>query len=715
MFVRILIASIVMIVPMQDSYPASPPPAKKQPVVDVYHGVEVRDPYRWLEDSQDPQVRHWSDAQNQFSRGLLGKLPNVTAIRKRVTEILTDESESYGRVIPRGDRIFAIKRQPPKQQPFLIVMSGLQDVERARILVDPSEIDKEGTTTIDWFEPSPDGKLVAVSLSRLGTESGDVHVFDASTGEAVYEVIPRVNGGTAGGDLAWLPDASGFFYTRYPRGEERPPEDRDFYQQVYFHQLGTPTAKDRYELGQGLPRIAEIHLVCNSASGELLATVQDGDGGEFAHFLRSKAGRWRQFSQFGDRIVQAEFGPEGSLVLVSRHQAPRGKLLRLATSHLDPTRAEVIVPEGDDNIVTSFWGPPSVLFTGERLFVIYQLGGPSEIRVFDINGEPLKAPEQLPISSVGGLAALGGGDLLFHNESFTHPAGYFRFIANTQVTQPTALIDGAPVDLSDVKVVRETATSKDGTQVPITILLPPGVKRGDKRPCIATGYGGYGISVTPRFRPLNKILLDNGIIYAVANLRGGGEFGEAWHLGGNLTNKQNVFDDFAAVLKHLIDRGYTSKGQLAIIGGSNGGLLMGATFTQHPELVQAVVSKVGIYDMLRVELSPNGAFNIPEFGTVKEPGQFQALYAYSPYHAVKDGAHYPAILLTTGANDPRVDPMQSRKMTARLQEANASDSPILLRTNASTGHGADASLDERIEEEVDVLAFLFDQLGVDLK
>jgi prolyl oligopeptidase len=277
------------------------------------------------------------------------------------------------------------------------------------------------------------------------------------------------------------------------------------------------------------------------------------------------------------------------------------------------------------------------------------------------------------------------------------------------------LTDGAAVDLSHVNVVREMATSKDGTQVPLTILLPPGVKQGDKSPCITTGYGGYGISVTPRFRPLNKILLDNGIIYVIANLRGGGEFGEAWHLGGNLTNKQNVFDDFAAVLKHLIDRDYTSSDKLAIIGGSNGGLLMGATFTQHPELVKSVVSKVGIYDMLRVELSANGAFNIPEFGTVKDDQQFQALHAYSPFHAVKDGIRYPAILLTTGENDPRVDPMQSRKMAARLQAATASDEPILLRTNASTGHGADASLDERIEEEVDVLAFLFDQLGVDPK
>lgn len=694
---------------------AAPPETVQQPVLDQYHGVEVTDPYRWLEDWSQEDVRQWSNKQNQYARSFLKELPNVDKIRVRVTDILADESESFGGVTACGERLFAIKRQPPKQQPFLIVMSGLDDVENARVLVDPSKIDTEGTTKIDWFVPSPDGRLVAVSLSRKGTESGDVHLYDVESGETVHEVIPRVNGGTAGGDLAWLPGASGFLYTRYPRGEERPPEDRDFYQQVYFHKLGQPTEQDRYELGEGLPRIAEIQLRAHPASGEFLATVQDGDGGEFAHFLRSTAGEWRQFSEFGDRIVQAEFGPEGMLYLVSRADAPRGKILRLETSHLDTSRGDLLIEEGDDTIVSSFWGTPSVLHSGQKLFVTYQTGGPSEIRVFDLKGNKQAAPEQAPVSSVGGMTIVGEGDILFHSESFTSPGRYLRFRSATGTTESTPLVDGAAVTLEDVDVVREVATSKDGTQVPLSVLLPAGYQVGKSYPCIVTGYGGYGISIPPRFRSLNKIYSENDVIYVIANIRGGGEFGEEWHLQGNLTQKQNVFDDFAAVLQHVLDRGYTTSKQLAIIGGSNGGLLMGATFTQHPELMQAVVSKVGIYDMLRVELSPNGAFNIPEFGTVKDAEQFHALHAYSPYHAVEAGTHYPAILLTTGENDPRVDPMQSRKMAARLQAANASTAPILLRTNASTGHGADASLNERIEEEVDVLAFLFDQLGVQVK
>jgi prolyl oligopeptidase len=243
-------------------------------------------------------------------------------------------------------------------------------------------------------------------------------------------------------------------------------------------------------------------------------------------------------------------------------------------------------------------------------------------------------------------------------------------------------------------------------------MLPKGTKRDGSRPALVTGYGGYGVNLSPSFSATRRVLLDQGIVCAVANLRGGGEYGEAWHLQGNLTNKQNVFDDFAAVLQMMIDRGYTSREKLAIEGGSNGGLLMGAAFTQHPDLMKAVVSHVGIYDMLRVERSANGVFNIAEFGTVKDPGQFRALHAYSPYHHVGDGVRYPSILFLTGANDPRVDPMQSRKMTARLQAASSSDVPVLLRTSANSGHGAGTGLSERIEQTVDVFAFLFDQLGI---
>jgi prolyl oligopeptidase len=271
----------------------------------------------------------------------------------------------------------------------------------------------------------------------------------------------------------------------------------------------------------------------------------------------------------------------------------------------------------------------------------------------------------------------------------------------------------SPVNFDDIEVVREFATSKDGTKVPVSILRRKGLKLEGNNPTLLYAYGGYGVNLTPAFDASRRIWFDAGGVYAVANLRGGGEYGEEWHKAGNLTHKQNVFDDFIASAEHLIQRRYTSPLKLAVEGGSNGGLLMGAFLTQRPDLARAVVSHVGIYDMLRVELDPNGQFNVTEFGTVKDPAQFKALYAYSPYHHVRDGVKYPAVLLPCGENDGRVNPAQSRKMAARLQTATGSDLPVLFRSTAGAGHGIGTALKERIALQADVYSFLFDQLGID--
>lgn len=692
-----------------------PPIAKKFPVTDTYHGVSVIDDYRWLEDWNDPAVHKWSENQNKHARSILSKLPHVDEIRDRVAEIMTAKTVSYYGLTHRDGLLLAMKYEPPKNRAFLIALRSANDPDSARVLVDPNEIDSKGLTAIDWYVPSPDGRLVAVSLSKAGTESGDVYIYETDTAEKVYEMIPRVNGGTAGGDLAWASDGSGFFYTRYPRAGERSDEDMTFYQQVYYHKLGTPTEQDRYEVGKELPRIAEIQLELDRTTGRLLATVQDGDGGEFAHFLRSQNGQWVQFSEFGDKTIQAAFGTNEDLFLLSRRDAPRGKILRTPIAELNNGTPETIIPEGKDTIVSSFMGSPTIVPADSKLYVIYQLGGPAQIRVFDHQGQALATPKQLPVSSVGGLTRLTGDDMLFSNRSFIDPPAWYQYSAGSGRTTKTALASDSPVDFSDVKVVREFATSKDGTKVPVNIMMPKGTKLDGSNPCVVTGYGGYGISLSPRFSTTRRVILDQGAIYAVANLRGGGEYGEKWHRQGNLTNKQNVFDDFAAVPQHMIDRGYTRSDKLAIMGGSNGGLLMGAAMVQHPDLMKVVISYVGIYDMLRVELSPNGEFNVPEFGTVKKLDHFEALYAYSPYHNVQDGVAYPATLFSTGANDPRVDPMQSRKMTARLQAATGSEAPILLHTSSESGHGGGPRLAERIAETAQMYAFIFDQLGIEFE
>lgn len=695
---------------------AQPPATKKVPATDTYHGVQVTEDYRWLENPKNKGVTAWSDAQNRYARGVLDKLPGVKALRQRITKILGAETVTHFRLIERGGTLFALKRQPPKQQPFLVALPGPTQPDKAKIIVDPTVLDPKGSTAIDWYVPSADGKLVAVSLSKGGSESGDVHVFEVATAKKVFEVVPRVNGGTAGGDLAWLADGSGFFYTRYPRGKERADEDLDFYQQVYFHKLGTPTDSDRYELGKDLPRVAEIRLQLDVPSGRLLASVQNGDSGEFAQYVRAADGTWGQLSTFDDQIVQAAFGPKDDLYVVSRQGAPSGKMLHLKFGDGPVAKslenARVVLPEGTDAIVTDFYGPPTYLVTAERLYVLYQLGGPSELRTFKLDGTRVDGPKQLPVAAVHDPVALAGTDILFGMGSFLQAAALYRFQAASNETTKTPLTSPPVVEFADIEVQRAFATSKDGTRVPVNILIPRGTKRDGKNPCLVTAYGGFGISIEPRVNPLYRILFDHGFVVAVANLRGGAEYGESWHRAGILTKRQNVYDDFAAVLRHLIDEKYTAPEHLAIMGGSNGGLLMGVAMTQHPELVKAVVASVGIFDMLRNELTPNGSFNIPEYGTVKDADQFKALLAYSPYHNVKAGTKYPAALFLTGANDPRVDPMHSRKMVARLQAATSSKTPILLRTSATSGHGLGTALAERIEEQVDIYAFLFAQLGV---
>ena len=706
---------LLVIVLLTSCTSSEPPGTTRTATTDTYHGVDVTDEYRWLEDWDDPRVQDWSDAQNVHAREVLDALPHVGEIRARITEILQTDSPSYFSLAWRDGVLFAVKRQPPREQAFLVAMASADEPETARVVLDPNEIDPAGSTTIDWFVPSPDGSLLAVSLSRGGSESGDLRIVDSATGQPVDEVIPRVNGGTAGGDVVWTHDGMGLYYTRYPRPGERPDDELDLYQQVWFHRLGSPVADDRYEFGQDLARVAEIRLQIDRRSERILASVQYGDSGRFQHVVREPDGTWRPVTTYDDEIVEASFAPDGSLILLSRKGAPRGKILKTGRTDLALTSASVIVEETAETIVSDFYGSSPIVVTPRRLFVTYQLGGPSTVRCFDHTGRSRPGPDFPPVSSTGQIVALEGDAILVRNQSYLRPPAWYRFTRRESRTERTALFERSPVDLSGVTVTRENATSRDGTQIPVTILGLAEARRDDSKFGLLTGYGGFGISIEPRFDPLKALWLEQGGVWAVANLRGGGEFGEGWHRAGSLTEKQNVFDDFAAAMRHLIDGGYVSPDSLAIRGGSNGGLLMGAIITQHPAMARAVVSLVGIYDMLRFELSPNGRFNIPEYGTVEDPDQFQALHAYSPYHNVEDRTHYPAILFMTGANDSRVDPMQSRKMTARLQAANASNRPILLRTSGDTGHGGGTPLSARIDELTDAYVFLFGELGVDYR
>jgi len=681
-------------------------PTERRAVTNAYHGVSVSDDYQWLEDPKAPAVRDWMRLENERTREYFSKLSFRDGIAQRLLQLRSDESARILGLTEKKGRIFALRFKPPAQQPVLVEYSSLFPPASWKPVFDPNTYNTNGTTAIDWFAPSPDGKLIAISLSEGGSEQGTLHFFEADSGKELEDQIPRVQYPTGGGSAAWVGDGSAILYTRYPNKGERPDEDVNFYQQVWIHRLGTPVSEDKYEIGKDFPRIAEIELERSENSPWICASVANGDGGDFAHHLRDSSGKWSQVTRFEDGVKHAKLGRDNALYLLSRKDAPHGKILRLSLDTPELAKATLVAPEGKG--VIAEYAPAD-----HGLYVSRLLGGPSELLYFPRGKTAGREISVLPISSVSGLESWRDDDLVFGNVNYLKPFAIYTYHPTNKEPKQTALAMTAPVDFDDMEVVREFATSKDGTKVPLNILRKKGVKLNGQNPAVLYGYGGYGISLSPNFDVTRRVWFDAGGIYVIANLRGGGEYGEEWHKAGKLTRKQNVFDDFTAAAEHLISKHYTSPEKLAVEGGSNGGLLMGAFLTQWPELARAVVTRVGIYDMLRIELDPNGQFNITEFGTVKNLEQFKALYAYSPYHHVHDKTNYPAVLLTTGENDGRVNPAQSRKMTARLQAATGSDRPILFRSSAAAGHGIGSSLKERIAEQADILAFLFDQLGVD--
>ena len=703
---------------------AAPPPTAKRPVVDHYHGVEVVDDYRWLEEGGSPAVREWTEAQNRRTRESLDALPDRAAVADLLTEWYAADKPSHGALVARPGRLFALKFQPPKQQRLLVVLSSADDLASEKMVLDPNEIEPKGQVAMDWFVPSPDGSLLAVCLSENGSEAGTLHFYRTDTGEPLPDKIAGVQYPTGGGSAAWAPDGKTVYYTRYPRDGERSDADRRFFQQIYRHRLGTPADADEYSAGRDFPRIAEIDLESSRDGRWLLARVANGDGGEYAHYvLDTRAvgpAAWRQLTGFRDGVKEVAFAGDGATIyLRSVKDAPRGKVLRMSLDgSVGLEQAAVVVPESEAVI-------EHLVPTASCLYVADLIGGPSRIRQFDGAGKQVRVLPLPADAGVGQVVALGErpvGDrpdddrVLFAETTYTQPVVWRMYdpagAGGVGALRSTALRNSSPVDFGDIEARREFATGKDGVKVPVNILCRKDIRLDGSNPVLLTGYGGYGLSMRPSFDFTRRLWFDRGGVIAVANLRGGGEFGEEWHLAGNLTRKQTVFDDFAACARHLIDRGYTCPDKLAAEGGSNGGLLMGALLTQHPELVRAVVAHVGIYDMLRVELEPNGAFNVTEFGTVKEPAQFRALHAYSPYHRVVDGTRYPAVLLMAGETDGRVNPAHSRKMAARLQAASGSGRPVLVRLHASSGHGMGTALTERIAQKADVFAFLFDQLGM---
>ena len=700
------------------AYPATP----KRAVTDTYTGADgpqkVVDDYRWLESLDDPAVKDWVTLQNTATRRVLDALPQRAVIRDELKRLYGNAPVTRSSLAYAGGKLFALKRQPPKNQPMLVMLdatslaatSNADAIDDERVILDPNTRNEKGTTAIDWFVPSRDGRRVAVSLSDNGSEKGTLHIFDSATGDELTDVVPRVQNATGGGSVAWNADGSGLWYTRYPAPMERPVEDAGFYQQVWFHQLGTRSSTDVLSLGDGLPRIAEIALDSSEDGRYLLASIRNGDGGEVAFWLHAtgdrKPDRWRRLADFDEGYRKAVFGRDDKLYALALKGSPRGRIVAMKLDG-STTLAKATTVVAQSDAVIEDMAP-----TATRLYVEVLIGGPSEIRIFTLAGKPLPAPTVEPVSTATIGARLGGDAVVIGNQSYVTPFTWYRIDPKRDDGRPVrTALSARPTDIvtDGIAVTRVMARSKDGTQVPVSIVANQGLQLDGDNPTLLNAYGGYGLSQRPRFSRRTVFWLRHGGVFAVANLRGGGEFGEDWHQAGKLTRKQNVFDDFAAAAQMLIERGYTKPAKLAIEGGSNGGLLMGAELVQHPELYGAVVSHVGIYDMLRVELSPNGAFNVTEFGSVKDPAQFDALFAYSPLHHVENGKRYPPMLLTTGINDGRVEAWQSLKMAARLQAAsvgrNADGRSVLLRVAGDAGHGQGMSLSSAIELDTDTFTF----------
>jgi prolyl oligopeptidase len=448
-----------------------------------------------------------------------------------------------------------------------------------------------------------------------------------------------------------------------------------------------------------------VQIQSNIDSDYVVATVANGDGGDFEHFVYGPNKKWLQITKFEDKIKKSalSFGPV--LYAISLDSAPLGKVVKFA---LD---ASEIKPEA---VVSPTKGViEEIAVSGERLFIHTLEGGPSGLYSCALDGSNLNAVSTPPISNVSELAT-GKELVLVRIGTYTELPKWYKYEPSGNKLAATALNSDPPFNFADVEVNRDFAVSKDGTKIPLNIIHKKGIALDGSHPTILYGYGGYGLSEAPRVMLPIRAWYDLGGIFVDTNLRGGGEYGEDWHKAGNLTKKQNVFDDFAACARYLIELKYTSTSKLGMLGGSNGGLLMGALITQHPGLMKAVVSEVGIYDSLRVELSPNGLFNTTEFGSVKDPEQFKALYAYSPYNHVVQGIKYPAILLTAGLNDGRVAPYNSFKFAALLQAAAAPGNPILLTVN-SFGHGIGSSLDQQVADLTDVFSFFAYELGTNRK
>jgi|CZKR01.1.fsa_nt_gi prolyl oligopeptidase len=719
-FIFLVAAAVYAGQDSKSSTPSAPPTAAEKPIVDMFHGTKVLDNYRWLEDGKNPETQKWVEQEMAYTRGMLDRLAGRDAIHKRLTDLL-----SIGSVTPpmiAGRHYFYTKREGMQNQPVLYVRDGLTGPDR--VLVDANQLAADGTIALDWFQPSENGKYVAYGTSPSGSEMSTLHIIETKTGILLPDTIER----TRAASIAWKLDNSGFYYTRYPKKGAVPDGQEMYNRHVFYHELSNdPEDDDQPIFGQGRDAEDWPSVSLSNDGRWLLINVSQGWTKSELFLMNVKAGTPPTRITTGKNFLYGGEVYNDKLFITTNEDAPHYRIFVADAGNYDREAWKELIPQTDAVL-------QGTAVFGGKLFAQYEQNASSQLKLFDLEGKKISDIELPAIGTVFGSGGRWDRDEMFFGfHSFTVPPGIYRVdlkpvhvvtregtsgFEGDVIANPVlwAKVDAPSIDPAAYEVNQEWFKSKDGTRVPMFVVHKKGIAKNGKNPTLLTGYGGFNISLTPSFSRTAYLWMEHGGIYAVANLRGGAEFGEDWHRAGMLEKKQNVFDDMIAAAEHLIAEKYTDRNHLAIQGGSNGGLLMGAMITQRPDLFRAVVCQVPLLDMIHYQDFQIAKLWIPEYGTSENAEQFKWLYAYSPYHHVKAGAEYPAILFMTADTDTRVDPMHAKKMAAEMQaEAKNGTSrtrPILLRIESKAGHGAGKPVTKQIEELTDVYSFLFWQMGI---
>ena len=694
----------------------SPPATKIEMVEETIHGVRVADPYRWLEDQSSPATKEWVAEQTAYARGILDPLPTREKLRSRLGEVLSTGSVTPPEVA--AGRYFYAKKEGDQNQAIVYLREGLDGADK--VLIDPNQggpADGTGegstdvTVTIDWFVPSKDGKLLAYGSSVGGTETSTLYLLDVDTGETLEDSIPKVRSANP----QWLKDGSGFYYSRPRDVETIGPGEEVYDRRIFFHKLGAAFKDDQLVFGEGLggeglekEEMPDAHL--SPEERYLLIDVFIGWGRNRLYVRDLRRDKLITIAEDGENAYTGEIIGD-TLYLLTNWKASRYQIFAVDLRKPERENWRRIVPEGKAVI-------EALTVVGGKLFTAGITDAHSELAAYSLDG---KNKQVIPLPEIGTATLLTGeteGDeVFFEFSSFTTPAAIYRIDVNADLSQPDALSVWnslkAAVDPSAFESKQVFYPSKDGTIVPMYIIHKKGIAADGTAPGLLYGYGGFNISLTPYFRGYFFPWLESGGVLAIANMRGGSEYGEAWHRAGMLDKKQNVFDDFLSAAEYLIQKKFIDPQRFAIHGRSNGGLLMGAAMTQRPDLFQVVICGVPLLDMIRYQRFRMARLWISEYGSSENEEDFQWIHAYSPYHRVKDGESYPATIIYTADADSRVDPMHALKMVARLQAASASDAPIVLRYDTEAGHGGGKPLSKVVDEWVDIWSFAFDQLGIE--